>query len=279
MPASSPRPVLVTAATGKTGSRVAARLAVAGLTVRAGSRRATPAFDWQAPESWGAALAGCGAAYLAYHPDLAVPGADRAIAAFAGEALAQGVRRLVLLSGRGEPGAEAAERALAASGADWTVLRASWFQQNFSESLLLPAVLAGEVALPVGPVPEPFIDADDIAEAAVAALTDPRHAGRLYELTGPQALTFAEAVAEIAAATGRPLAFRRVSPAEFDEGLAAAGLPAETRALIGELFATVLDGRNSALAHGLEQLLGRPGRSLRDYARRTAASGIWTPRP
>ncbi len=270
---------LVTGGTGKTGSRVAAGLAARGLPVRLGSRGNSPAFDWTAPASWGPALEGVGAVYLAYQPDLAAPGATETLAAFTRQAVAAGVRRLVLLSGRGEPAAEAGERVVREAGVDWTVLRASWFDQNFSESFLLEAVRAGELVLPAGPVPEPFVDVEDIAEIAVEALTPggpaERHVGRLYELTGPRALTFAEACGAIAAASGRPLLYREVAPSAFAAALEAVGEAPQTVALLIELFTEVLDGRNAAPADGVREALGRPARDFADYARRTAASGVW----
>jgi uncharacterized protein YbjT (DUF2867 family) len=188
--------VLLTAGTGKTGRRIAARLAGLGVPTRVGSRSGTGSgtwpFDWADLATWPAALAGVEAAYVAYVPDLAVPAAPGAIEAFAAEAARQGVRRLVLLSGRGETEAERCERIVQASGLGATIVRASWFAQNFSEDFLLPDVLGGVVAVPVGDVREPFVDADDIADVAVAALTDDRHEGRhegrVYELTGPRAL-------------------------------------------------------------------------------------------
>ncbi len=91
--------------------------------------------------------------------------------------------------------------------AEWTILRSSFFSQNFSESFFLEPILGGEVALPAGDVPEPFVDAEDIADVAVAALTEDGHAGELYELTGPRLLTFAEAVGEISRATGRKVRY------------------------------------------------------------------------
>src|SRR5829696_4359637 len=190
---------LIIGATGKTGRRVAERLVARGVPVRAGSRGATPPFDWEAPDTWGPALEGVAAAYVTYAPDLAVPGAPEAIHAIAAQAAAAGVRRLVLLSGRGEEEAQRSEEALKAAAGDveWTIVRASWFAQNFSEAFFLEQVLAGEVALPVGDVPEPFIDAEDIADVVVAALTKEGHARRAYEVTGPRALSFADAIAEI----------------------------------------------------------------------------------
>jgi uncharacterized protein YbjT (DUF2867 family) len=176
---------LVVGGTGKTGRRVAERLEVQGRAVRVGSRSGQPPFDWENRGTWEPALRGTAAAYLSYFPDLAAPGAREAVGALAELAVASGTRRLVLLSGRGEEEAQLAEEALRASGADWTIVRCSWFMQNFSEGYLLEPVLSGEVALPVGDVPEPFVDADDIADVAVAALTEDRHVGQLYELTRP----------------------------------------------------------------------------------------------
>jgi len=269
------KPVLVVGGTGKTGRRVAARLTARGVPVRIGSRSATPAFDWEDPSGWPTALDGAGAAYITYYPDLAAPRAPEAVRALVDQALAQGVRRLVLLSGRGEEEAQRAEQVLQDSGADWTIVRASWFSQNFSESVLLEGVLAGEIVLPAGEIGEPFIDADDIADVVVAALTEDGHVGRLYEVTGPRLLTFAEATAEIARASGRPVRYTRVPAEDFSTALAQQGSPAEVTELLLYLFTTVLDGRNASLADGVQCALGRPPKDFADYARDTAASGAW----
>jgi uncharacterized protein YbjT (DUF2867 family) len=266
---------LVVGGTGKTGRRVAERLQARDLPVRIGSRSGAPPFDWEDRSTWAPALQGTAAAYVSYFPDLAVPGAPEAIAAFAEQALAAGTRRLVLLSGRGEEEAQRAEQALAETDAEWTIVRCSWFSQNFSESYLLEPVLAGEVVLPAGDVPEPFVDADDIADVAVAALTQQGHAGRLYELTGPRLLTFADAVGEIARASGREIRFVPVTIEQYAGALAGHGLPDDVVALITYLFAEVLDGRNARLADGVELALGRAPRDFADYARRTAATGVW----
>jgi len=268
-------PILVIGANGKTGRRVAQRLAALGRPVRAVSRSTAPRFDWEDRATWPAALAGASAAYVAYQPDLAVPGAVETLRAFFEQALAQGVDRLVLLSGRGEEEALAAERALQGTSADWTLLRCSWFAQNFSEAFLLDMLRDGELALPVGPVPEPFVDVEDVAEVAVAALTGPGHERRLYELTGPRALTFAQATAEIARATGRDLRHVSIEPEAFRAGLEAARLPKEMVDLVVYLFTTVLDGRNAQPADGVQRALGRPAREFRDYVRRTAATDVW----
>ena len=272
---SSKFPILIVGGTGKTGRRVAGRLAAQGIPVRTGSRSGTPPFDWEKPEGWAVALEGVSAVYITYYPDLAVPGAADAVGEFARLAVRKRVKRLVLLSGRGEPEAQRAEQALQSSGADWTIVRASWFAQNFSESLFLDPIRAGELALPVDTVREPFIDADDIAAVVVAALTEARHIGELYEVTGPRLLTFADATAEIAAATGRDIGFTTIAHGAFMDGLAAEGVPADVAGLIDELFRQVLDGRNTYLADGVQRALGRSPRDFSDFVRETARTGIW----
>jgi uncharacterized protein YbjT (DUF2867 family) len=267
-------PILIIGGAGKTGVRVNALLQARGLATRTVSRSTAIPFDWTRPETWPAALDGVSRAYVTYQPDLAVEGATEAIAGLSRIACEKGLEQVVLLSGRGEPGAQRAEAALQASGVPWAVVRASWFNQNFSEGYLLDGVLAGEIALPAGSVPEPFVDADDIAEVVVAALTQARHANKLFEVTGPRALTFAEAVAEIANAAGRPISYRQISPADFTAGMRPF-VPDEIIQLLHELFTVVLDGRNSGVMHGVEAALGRPARDFSDYARNTAATGVW----
>jgi len=268
-------PILIIGGAGKTGARVNTLLRGRGLTTRPVSRSTEIPFDWNQPGTWPSALEGISAAYITYQPDLAVEGAAEAVAALAGLAREKNLERLVLLSGRGEPGAQRAEEVLQAADVPWTVVRASWFNQNFSEGYLLESVLAGEVALPAGAVAEPFVDANDIAEVVTAALTDPRHAGRLYEVTGPRALTFAEAVAEISHAAGRSIHYRRISSEEFASGLRQAGLTEDLVSLLDELFTVVLDGRNSAVTYGVEEALDRAPRDFSDYARGAAANGAW----
>ena len=267
---------LVLGGTGKSGRRVAERLAARGLPTRIGSRSGEPPFDWDEPATWAAALDGVRSAYVAYSPDLAAPGAAETVAAFADTAVASGARRLVLLSGRGEPEAERAENAVRDSGADLTILRSSWFSQNFSEGAFHELVLSGEVALPAAEVPEPFVDADDIADVAVAALTDDRHVGELYELTGPRLLAFADAVQAIAHATGRELRYVQVPLTAFAER-AAQDAPGGVVELLTYLFGEVLDGRNAHLTDGVRRVLGREPRDFREYARDAAATGIWNP--
>jgi uncharacterized protein YbjT (DUF2867 family) len=266
---------LVLGGTGKTGRRIVERLMADGLAVRVASRSGRPPFAWEDPATWSPVLHGVESVYLSYAPDLAFAGAADRVGALAELAVRQGTRRIVLLSGRNEPEAQRAERLVQASGADWTVIRSSFFAQNFSEGFLLDGVLAGEVAFPAGDVAEPFVDVDDLAEIAVAALTDDRHTDRLYEVTGPRLLTFAEAVAEIAEAAGRQVRYVPVSAEQFSLGLHAAGLPADFVTELSDLFTTVLDGRGTYLTDGVRQALGRPPRDFTDYARTAAATGVW----
>ncbi|WP_307801612.1 SDR family oxidoreductase [Actinomadura violacea] len=235
---------LVLGGTGQIGRRIVQRLTGRDLRVRIGSRSGGVPFDWTDTATWAPALDGVHAACIAGRPSIAAPAA---IGAFARLAVASDARRLVLLSARGEPEAQARERALAASGADWTVLRAALPAQDFSEGPLLGPVLNGEVVLPAGAA-EPFVDAADIADAAAAVLTEDGHRGRTYDLTGPRLLTFAAAVAAIAEATGRHIAF----------------VPAPASS-----------GRRTPLGDGVRQVLRRPPRDFTDYARDTAATGIW----
>jgi uncharacterized protein YbjT (DUF2867 family) len=196
------------------------------------------------------------------------------VRSFAELALEQGVRRLGLLTGRGEEEAQRAERAVQETGADWTIVRCAWFMQNFSEDYLLESILGGEVALPAGGELEPFVDADDIADVAVAALTDDRHIGELYELTSPRLLTFRDAVGEIAAASGREIRYMPVSLEEYAAGATEYGVPADFVEFLTYLFSEVL-GNSPYLTDAVQRALGREPRDFRDYARETAATGIW----
>jgi uncharacterized protein YbjT (DUF2867 family) len=266
---------LVVGGNGKTGRRVVERLQRRGFPYRVGSRSAEPRFDWEDHKTWSPALEGVAQAYVTYYPDLCVPGALDKVRSFFELGMKAGVKKLVFLSGRGETEAEQAEQALQESGADWTILRCSFFAQNFSENFFLDSILAGEVALPVAPVGEPFVDAEDLADVAVAALTQPGHSGKLYELTGPRALTFADAIEEIADATGRTIQFVAITPEEYRAAMLQAQIPTEVIDLVLYLFGTVLDGRNTPAADGVQRALRRAPRDFADYVQRTAATGIW----
>ncbi len=264
---------LVIGGTGKTGRRVVERLVGQGRDVRVGSRKAERPFVWEDETTWGAALEGVRSVYVTYYPDLAFPGAAEAIEEFSRLAVERGAGRLVLLSGRGEEGARISEDKLKESGADWTVVRASWFNQNFDEDFFLEPVLAGELALPTGEAVEPFVDADDIADVVVAALTDARHIGKTYELSGPRLLSFRDVAAELSKASGRRIDYVPVALDEYRAALKENGAPVE----FADLFRLITDGRNAHLVHGVEEVLGRPPRDFSDYARDAAAGGAWSP--
>ncbi len=267
---------LVIGGNGKTGRRVADRLLKAGRQVRIGSRSTELPFDWEQQDTWEPVLQGVKATYVAYQPDLAEPGALATVEAFFDRAIASGVEKLVLLSGRGEVEAEQAEQLLQATNVDWTILRASWFCQNFSESFFLDPILAGQVVLPVmESVAEPFVDVEDIADIAFAALTDPQHSRQLYEITGSKALTFAEAIDEIARATEWDITFVPISAEDYRAELVRQGVPDDYIELVLYLFSTVLDGRNTPLADGAQCALRRPPRDFSDYVRQAAATSIW----
>ncbi len=272
------RITLVVGASGKTGRRVVDRLTAAGWPVRAASPSGDTRFDWQDESTWTPALAGVDAVYITYYPDLAFPGAADTVGKFADLAVTSGVQRLVLLSGRGEEGARQAEDRVRNSGADWTLVRCAFFNQNFSETFVEP-VRYGVLAMPGGDTAEPFLDAEDIADVVFSALTDDRHIGQLYELTGPRLLTFSEAVGELSAAIGREVQYVPVTPTEYAAELVKHELPEAVARLLAELIAEVLDGRNSYLMDGVERALGRPPRDFADYARETAASGVWNLEP
>ena len=268
-------PILVIGATGKTGSRIAARLNKKGHHVRRGSRSAEIPFDWEDEATWPGALEGVSAVYVSYFPDLAFPGAVEKVEGLCKVAKERGARRMVLLSGRGEYHARLGEEAVRKSGIDFTLVRAAWFAQNFSEGYLRDPVLSGVVAMPGGDVLEPIVDVDDIADVAVAALTEDGHSGELYEITGPRLMTFAEMAKELEKATGRPIQYVPLSFEEFHGGLVQVG-----GEFVADVFTGIaretLDGRNAYVADGVERALGRQPRDFREFARTAVAAGAWS---
>ena len=270
------KPILVLGGTGKTGRRIVERLTARGIPTRLGARSGEPPFDWDDRDTWAQVLQGVGSVYVSHYLD-ALPGSAEVIGSFAELAVANGIPRLVHLSGRGEAEAELAAQAVRDTGAEVTTLRSTWFSQNFSESYFLDGLLAGELSLPAVNAPEPFVDADDIADIAVAALTEDGHVGETYELTGPRLLTFTDAVGEIAQATGREIRYVPVSIEDFAAGLEEQAVPDEWIELLVYLFQEVLDGRNAHLADGVQRALGREPKHFADYARDAAATGVWTP--
>lgn len=265
-------PVLVIGGTGKSGRRVAARLDALGIPTRIVSRTTPVPFDWNDTSTWDAAIDGVSAAYVAYAPDIAFPGAPEQIAELGRRLAARGVRRVVLLSGRGEEGSRAAERAMLEAIPTASVVSCAFFTQNFTEGVFTEDVLAGQLALPVPPdVPEPFVDLDDVADVAVAALRDDAYAGRVLELTGPQALTFGEAAAAVGEALGRPAAFQAISVEEFVAAVVASGEPAEVGYGLAEVFAQVMDGRNVSPTGAVAEVLGRQATTIAQAAQRELA--------
>lgn len=267
--------ILVLGATGKTGRRIAANIEAQGIPVRHGSRSAAPSFDWSNEATWDACLEGVESVYINYAPDLAMPGATDSIQAFVDNAKRSGVERLVLLSGRGEEEAQACERIVQASGINWTIVRASWFNQNFSEGAFVELVQAGQITLPGVDTPEPFVDVDDISEVAAAALTQPGHVGEVYEVTGPRMLTLADVAAEISNATGRMISYEAVPHEAFVKGISESGAPRDVVWMLDYLFATVLDGRNAYVTDGVERALGRPPKDFFEFAKEMAATDVW----
>jgi uncharacterized protein YbjT (DUF2867 family) len=266
--------VVVTGASGRTGSRVAEAVRAAGAQVRAASR--TTGFDWDDPSTWARTLLGADAAYLMFPSDIGHPAAAGRIGALAREAVGLGVRRLVLLSARGEEQALPAEEALKSSGAHWTVVRASWFAQNFSEGPLVEGLRHGELVFPAGEVKEPFVDVRDIAEVVAAALAaGERYEGRTLELTGPRLLAWREAVAEISSVTGTKITYTPVPVRAYGETLAGFGVPPEEVELLIEVFAGLMDGRNARPTDDVRQVLGRAPRDFGEFVRAAAAAGAW----
>ncbi|GAA2286645.1 NAD(P)H-binding protein [Glycomyces scopariae] len=278
--------ILVTGATGKIGRRLVEVLRAGGHHVRAVSRSTDIPFDWADSSTWAAALDGVTAVYV-IPPDHPFP-AD----AFAAAAVEAGVRRLVSQSGRRIQdlsalagvgpdviGMHAAQHAVQASGIDWTVLQANNFNENFSEGDYLPAVLSGDVALPLADTTEPLIAADDIAAVAAAVLTEDGHAGKVYEITGPESLTMDEAIAAIAGASGKAVRFRAESPEEHDEAMRAAGLPDELIAFLNVMYRFMRDGSMSETTDDVKRVLGRDPIRFADWAASTAKTGVWADAP
>lgn len=268
--------IFVIGGTGKTGRKVVQQLQALGQSVRIGSRQGEPAFDWQQPDTWPAALYGIDKMYVTFQPDLAVPGALDAIEALTKVAKQSGVQKIVLLSGKGEKEAELSEQVVIHSGIDYTIIRASWFMQNFSESFFLDPIVAGHVALPKVEAKVPYVDTGDIAEVVAAALLNEKHNGQVYELSGPQLLTFPEVVETIAQATGRDISFTPITLTAYTKMLGEAGVPADYIWLINYLFTEVLGTPgNNVISNDIEKVLGRKAKDFAKYVSETASTGVW----
>lgn len=270
-----PKPILVTGATGKTGARLANRLERAGLSVRRAARSSPQSFDWMNPETWPSALSGAGAVYICFQPDYAFPGALGMLDEFTELAKSEGIERIVMLTGRGERHAEQGEEIVRRSGLDTTVLRSAWFAQNFSEGSLRDAVMAGVVSMPGGTIREPVIDLEDLADVAFAALTEPRHAGKTYELTGPELLGFDDVARILSEAVGQRITYCPITFEEFHQELErAAGT--QFADIVTAISRETFDGRNAHVTRGVERAIGRSPRSFTAFATDAARSGAWS---
>ncbi|MBO0651319.1 NAD(P)H-binding protein [Streptomyces triculaminicus] len=267
--------ILVLGATGKTGSRVVPRLQALGHTVRSASRSGTTRFDWTDRSTWDPALSGAEAVYLVPTETLGL--SERS--AFVDRAKAAGVRRIVQLSVRGldrDGGVPETESAVRESGLEWTMLRPCWFAQDFAApDFFLSGVRAGDLPTPTGDGREPFIDVEDIADVAVAAFTADGHAGKAYDLSGPRALTFAEALAVIGAAIGRDLRHRHQTPADFVADRIAEGHSAADAEAIASYLDDIRRGEDDYVSDGVREALGRAPRTFEEYAATAAATGVW----
>lgn len=269
------QPILVVGAIGKTGARVAAKLEANGLPVRRGSRNSETPFDWEDPATWAPVLSGVSKAYVTYFPDLAFPGAVEKLESFTKVAAASRLKHIVLLSGRGEHFASMGEEVVRNSGLPFTIVRAAWFAQNFSEGYLRDPILGGVLPMPGGDIAEPIIDIDDIADVVVAALNDNGHIGERYEVTGPRLMTFAEMAEVLSRVLGRPIQHIPITFEDFRANVAASGSD-----FVAEVFTQIaretLDGRNAHTADGVERALGREPRDFAEFAKTAMAAGAWS---
>ncbi|TCM45883.1 NAD(P)H-binding protein [Kribbella sp. VKM Ac-2568] len=276
-------PILILSGKGKTGRRVVEQLDARQLPVRLASRSSEQPFDWYDENTWSGTVAGIDTAYLA--PPVGPTGLAQA-GKFIKQAASEGLRRVVLLSGRGvgSPGREFAvyesglelEHAVKDSGADWTIVRPAWFMQGFSEDFMLDYVQAGEIRLSAGDGAEAWIDTNDVGDVMAAALLDERHTGETYSLSGPRTLTMAEVAAELSTATGRPIASVDLVPEQHVAEMVEYGVLREDAESVRDLFAVIRNHRSEYVSDGVQQVLGRAPRDFADWARETAKTGVWS---
>ncbi|MFE3455270.1 SDR family oxidoreductase [Nonomuraea sp. NPDC059194] len=275
-------PILVTGATGKSGSRVVSQLRAKGIPVRVASRSSQQRFDWTDRSTWDPVLDGVKAVYIVPldGTTLTRPFVERAVL--------HGVERIVLASARGVDVPDYApdssglaatfgdgEDAVRHSGVEWTITRPGWFAQNFSEGFFSDAIRAGELRLPAGDGAASFVDAEDIAAVVVAALTEDGSAGQTYELSGPRAVTLAEAVATISEATGREIRYVPLSVEDYVAELVAQGVPATDAQVLADMVSPLREGKDDYLSDGVQRALGRPPRDFTAFVKATAAAGGW----
>jgi hypothetical protein len=165
---------------------------------------------------------------------------------------------------------------VANSGLNYTLVRASWFNQNFIEGAFLDFVLAGHVALPMPEAAIPFVDADDIAEVVTKVLVDDTYNGETITVTGPKKQTFEQVVKIMEKAIGRDIQYIPLSIEEFKAGMKAAGLPDSYVWLFGYLFKEVLGNPDhQAVSEDVKRVLGRSATTFEAYTQKTLATGVW----
>ena len=275
----APSDTLVLAGTGKTGSRLAAKLAKIGLSVRTAARHGADVhFDWDDATTHRAAVQGVDRLYLVA-PVMRMDFADQ-VSTFLDLAEAAGVRHVTYLSAYGidqappQVALRAVELDLIGRGAvTHSILRPAWFMQNFSETLLKP--VDGVIAVPTADGSEAFIDAEDIAAVAAETLARPdAHAGAAYALTGSEAITVSEAAEVIAGVTGKPVKHNDIDRDVWIQGTVAAGVPAEYGEMLRMLTETIASGMGSRPNDNVQTVTGAPPIRFADFARRSAPA--WT---
>ena len=281
--------ILVTGATGLNGSELVRRLSAKGIPSRALVRNldkaktlaALPgvevvAGDMARPESLASALRGVDRAMLISSSD---PMMLEVQSTFIDAARKAGVRHIVKLSGiipeldspfRFARMHAEIEQRLEASGLAYTHLRAGEFMPSYFRQV--PSIVArGVLALPMADARIASVDIGDIAEVGVAVLTTSGHEGKIYPLTGPEALSMAEVAEKLSAATGKPIRYVDVPPEEARKARLAAGLPPYLAEGLDELFAERRKGKESTVWPTIEEVFGRRPTSFDEFARRNAA--------
>lgn len=270
-------PVLVTGAKGTTGRRIAERLKLEGVEFRAASRSSETRFDWANPETWKPALQGMRSVYVVPEGSAG----PEVVASFAKLAADEGVAILVLLSTReaeyeGYENHLAIEDAVIDAGTGWTILRPSWFCQNFYTQFDRE-VRSGLLELPAGEGKDPFVDADDVAEVAFQALTMHGLEDKVYELSGPDPLSYREATERISALTGLTVRYEPVSEQTYYQRLREKGIPDDQARVMIVAHRPIAAGDNDFTSEGYRRLTGHPSKDFDTFVSETVAKGIWPP--